>query len=340
MRNAVHILLLLAFLMLAAISCTHKDLCLHHPHEVKLKVEFNWQNAPEANPLGMCVFFYPVEGGDPRRVDFKGTQGGYVELTVGKYHVISYNNDTEVAQFYNTNKFETHGAYTREGSVLEPALGNTTARAPRAEGSEEEKVVITPDMIWGCTAFDVEVTETGVSYSCVPFISKGDPVNVQVEEHVITLYPDDLLCHYSYEIRNVQNLKHATQMCASLSGMAGGTTLSTLELHKEPVTLPLEAKINRETSTITGEFLTFGHHLENDDPHKMLLYVWMDSGEKYYFGSDDEDFDVTTQVHSAPNPKRVHLIIDGLELPKPIENGGGYKPTVDDWESVYEDILM
>lgn len=337
MRKICTFLVLMAFLL---VSCAHKDFCLHHPHEVKLKVEFNWQNAPDANPQGMCVFFYPVDGEGYTRMDFKGLDGGYIELSVGKYHVISYNNDTEIAMFANNNDFKTHNAYTREGSVLEPALGNSAARAPRVDGSEDEKVVITPDMIWGCNAYDVEVTETGISYNCVPFTSKGDAVSVTKEEHVITLYPDDLLCHYSYEIRNVNNLKHATQMCASLSGMSGGITLSSLALHKECVTLPLEAKINRETSTITGEFLTFGHHLENVAPHKMLLYVWMDDGQKLYFGSDDENFNLTDQVHDAPNPKRVHLIIDGLNLPRPIENGNGYNPTVDDWENVYEDILM
>lgn len=335
------VITILALLPLLVVSCTHKELCLHHPHEVKLKVEFNWQNAPEADPLGMCVFFYPVDGGSYTRVDFRGTTGGYVELSVGKYHVITYNNDTEVAQFANRDDFATHYAYTREGSVLEPAVGSAASPAPRAGGAEEERVVITPDEIWGCTSIDVEVTETGVSYICVPFISKGEQVKVEsVEEHVITLYPDDLLCHYSYEIRNVSNLKHATQMCASLSGMSGVVTLSTTELHKEPVTLPLEANINRESATITGEFYTFGHHTDNDDPHKMLLYVWLDDGQKIYFGADDDNFDVTDQVHNAPNPKRVHLIIDKLDLPQPIENGHGYKPTVDDWESVYEDVWM
>lgn len=336
MRKAVYILL--AFMTLSLASCNHKHLCLHHPHDIKLKVEFNWQNAPDANLLGMCVFFYPVDGGDPRRVDFKGTQGGYVELTVGKYHVLTYNNDTEAILFAN-GSFAKHRAYTREGNILEPVLGSS-AGAPRASGTEEEKVVITPDMLWGTTSLDVEITDEGLCYTCIPFNENATHQKVESKEYVITLYPREFLCHYSYEIRNVQNLKHASQMCASLSGMSGGMTLASEELFSQPVTLPLEARINRENSTITGEFYTFGHHLENSAPHKMLLYVWMDSGEKYYFGADDPDFDVTSQVHSAPNPKRVHLIIDGLDLPKPIENGGGFKPTVDDWEEVQQDITM
>lgn len=338
MKKTIQILL--AVISFAAISCTHDKLCVHHPHGVKLKVEFNWQNAPDANPLGMCVFFYPVEGGEPRRMDFKGTEGGYIELSVGKYHLLTYNNDTEAIMFANTDGFSTHQAYTRDGDLFEPVLGSAANSAPRAKDTEDQRVVITPEMLWGCTSLEVEVKDDGIGYTCIPFREDEKYVKVESEEHVIVLYPHDMMCLYSYEIRNVQNLKHATQMCASLSGMSGGMKLAEEDLFSESVTLPLEAYINRENSTITGMFYTFGHHPENMDPHKMLLYVWMDSGEKYYFGSDSDKFDVTEQIHNAPNPRRVHLIIDGLDLPKPIENGNGYKPTVDDWESVYEDIVM
>lgn len=325
-------------LLLLPVSCHHKDFCLKHPHIVTLRVEFNWQNAPDANPLGMCVWFYPQEGGEPRRFDFRGTQGGNIELTVGKYHVMTYNNDTEAILFGNTGSFGKHQAYTREGNLFEPVLGSS-AGAPSSAGTEEEKVVITPDMLWGCTSLDVEITDEGMSYTCIPFKENQTPQKVESKEYVITLYPDDLMCLYSYEIRKVENLEMATQMCASLSGMAGGVTLATEELYNKSVTLPLEARINRDSSKITGRFYTFGHHPQNADPHKMLLYVWMQGGEKYYFGEGSDRFNVTDQIHSAPNKRRVHIIIDGLELPKAM-GGDDWKVSVDDWEVIYEDIPM
>ena len=133
-------------------SCTHKELCYHHPHQARIKVEYNWQNAPDANPLGMCVFFYPVDGGNVRRADFKGTTGGYIELTTGKYNVITFNNDTEGVMFGNQGSFENHSAYTREGDLFEPVLGSAANSAPRAKGEEDQRVTITPDMLWGCTS--------------------------------------------------------------------------------------------------------------------------------------------------------------------------------------------
>ncbi len=331
--------ILILFILPVLLSCTHKELCIHHPHEVTLRVEFNWQNAPDANPQGMCVFFYPVDGGDPRRMDFKGTQGGNIQLNVGKYHVLTYNNDTEAILFAN-GSFEKHRAYTREGNILEPVLGSS-AGVPRASGTDEEKVVITPDMLWGCTSLDVEITDAGICYTCIPYNENETQQQVESEEYVITLYPHELMCHYSYEIRNVENLDKATQMCASLSGMAGGMTLASEELFTNCVTLPLEANIERDSCRITGEFFTFGHHTQNTAPHKMLLYVWMKNGDKLYFGEGSEKFNVTEQIHNAPNKRRVHIIIDGLDLPVSIDgNDSDWELTVDDFEEVFEDVLM
>lgn len=330
------IVCLLAALLLCT-ACEHKELCYQHPHVVTLKVEFDWRDAPEASPAGMCVYFYPLEGGGARRFDFNNMRGGEVELTVGKYVALCYNNDTEVAQFYNTDDYLTHGVFTREGNPLEPIYGNAASYAPRAKGTEDERVVICPDMMWGCNATEIEVSDEGVSYVCVPWDEAGETVPT-FDEQVITFYPHELVCTYTYEVRNVTNLKHMTQMCGTLSGMSGVLTLSSEELGRECVTLPFES-VSDGVSTVTGKFYTFGHHAENPDPHRMVFYVVMDDGGKYCY-KDGDKLDVTTQVHEAPDQRHVHIIIDGLDLPQPIENGHGFDPSVDDWEVVEEEIEL
>jgi hypothetical protein len=121
--------------------------------------------------------------------------------------------------------------------------------------------------------------------------------------------------------------------------MSGGINLSTQRLFSESITLPLESSFDK-ISTIKGSFITFGHHEENPDPHRMLLYVWMDDGQKLLYGSDIDRFDVTDQIHNAPDKRRVHIVIEGLDLPQPIENGHGFNPSVDDWDVVEGDIMM
>ena len=125
-----HWLWLAAALLLLA-SCEHKELCFHHPHTVRVRVAFDWRDAPQADPDGMCVYFYPEEGGEGRRFDFSNTTGGEVELGVGRYRVVCYNNDTEIVEFSATGDFAAHGVFTREGNVLEPIYGNGANYAPR-----------------------------------------------------------------------------------------------------------------------------------------------------------------------------------------------------------------
>ena len=324
--------------LLVFTSCEHKELCYYHPHAAKVRVEFDWRDAPQADPDGMCVYFYPIEGGGGYRFDFSNAIGGEVDLRVGKYLVLCYNNDTEAVEFYNTDDFWTHGIYTREGSVLEPIYGNGANYAPRSRGTEDERVVICPDMMWGCTATEVEITDSGISYVLAPYEDGMEPVPVESEEYVIKLYPHELVCTYTYEVRNVKNLKHMTQMSGTISGMAGRMTLSSEELDDECVTLPFGAQSDGK-STVTGMFYTFGHNTANPDPHKMVFYVVMDDGAKYCY-KDSENLDVTMQVHNAPDYRHVHLIIDGLDLPQPIENGSGFDPSVDDWEVVEEEIKL
>ncbi len=313
--------IILGVLPFVLVSCTHKELCWQHPHTMSVRVDFDWSEAPEANPDGMCVFFYPVDGGQPRRFDFKGMDGGAVELTVGRYKALCYNNDTESTLFSGKETFGGHSAYTRTGGILEPMYGNGASySAPRAKGSGDEDVRICPDMLWGDDLPEVEVYDT------------------PGREQLITLYPEELVCTYTYEVLNVTNLKHMTQMSGTLSGMAGEMAIAGGTLGRDCVTVPFESAVG-SPSSVVGRFCTFGHHPDNADPHLMVFYVVMDDGAKYCF-KDRDNLDVTAQVHSAPDRRHVHIVIDGLELPQPIENGHGFSPSVDDWDEVEQEIVM
>ena len=156
------------WLLLAAVwtltACEHKELCYEHPHIATIYVDFDWRDAPDASPAGMCVFFYPEDKEErARRYDFQGTTGGQIDIPVGHYRVLCYNNDTEAVLFDGTDDFYAHKAFTREGSIFESIYGNSATSAPRAAGTEEERVVISPDMMWGCTATEVEINEQGIA---------------------------------------------------------------------------------------------------------------------------------------------------------------------------------
>ena len=342
---------LIALLLLPVITgCDHKDLCYHHKHMVKLRLEFDWSDCEDPErPDGMCVFFYPEEPGlEIRRFDFTGLHGGEISIAAGRYRLLTYNNDTESVLFRGMDVHSTHEVYTRTGGLFESvARGNLSNKGiPRAEGTEEEDVVICPDMMWGCSAIDVKISEQGVSYICIPVKDKDEWVGRPpiVTESTIILYPHELTCIYTYEIRNVKNINNFYQATASLSGMAPNLMLAEEEMGRKPVTLPFEA-YSDGVSKITGRFITFGHHAELPDPHRMMLYVWTKDGKAYSFGSESPRFNVTDQVHSAPIRRHVHLIIDGLDIPTPIDPPtpdvpGDFNPDIDDWGEVFKDIFI
>lgn len=315
---------------MALCSCNHKDLCYGHHHTRALHLSFDWRDAPDASPEGMCVYFHPLDGqtAPERRFDFAGLDGGDIELAQGIYNVICYNNDTEAIQLRGTSKFDTHEAFTREGNIFEPIYGSGAQYSQNAVATDE-RVVICPDMLWGCNQLDVEISDNGITYNApysrAYYINNADTIN---------LFPHELVCHYSYEIRHVKNLKYATQMCATLSSMAPSLFLGSEEVSDEPVTIPFAAKSDG-TSKITGQFLTFGYSPKNTKPHKFVLYVWFKDGGKYYY-----TFDVTQQIESAPDKRHVHLIMDGLDFPQPIGGGSGLEPSVDGWTEVIDDIYM
>lgn len=318
-------------------SCDHKELCYEHEHKTKLTVVYDWSEAPDANPAGMCVFFYSTDrAGEYHRFDFPNAKGGDIELPEGNYTLITYNNDTEAVQFSDTNDFDGHKAFTRDGDILEPMYGNGVTSS--ATDDLDERVVITPDGLWGCSATDIRITEHGVIREYVHGLD-DTRADGDTEDQVITLRPTDKLCHYSYEVRNVRNGKYISKISGSLSGMSGAMNMKDESLDSEPVTLPVPGQVNGAGDKVTGSFLTFGHNPSNGKAHKMAFYVVMDDGGKYVY-RDMPNLDVTQQVDTAADRRHVHIIIDGLDLPTPMKDGGEFTPTVDEWGVTEEDLKI
>lgn len=325
---------------IATTSCDHKDLCYGHEHMTKLRVLYDWSDAPEANPAGMCVFFYSVDNGNYYRFDFSNTVGGEIELPQGEYRVITYNNDTELVRFSASNDYDAHTAYTRTADLLEPLYGNGVKSTAKTENGEA--VVMTPDDLWGCHVEEVVVLEHGVHYTFTRYDdSRGDAANKpdSVDYQTILLYPHDMLCHYSYEVRNVENVEKVNRVSASISGMSGTMKMSDESLDTKPITLPVEGHAEAAARKITGRFLTFGQNASISNLHKMTFYVVMNDGSKYVV-KDAPNLDVTEQVDTAPDRRHVHIIIDGLKLPDSQTGDSGWIPTVDDWGEHDEDLKI
>lgn len=306
------LLLLLAFLTLFASSCTHKELFYDQLFTVNLKVVFDWKNAPNVNHETMSLYLFPSTGGESLRYEFVDINGGTIKIPLGSYAALCLNSDTESILFQEINRYDRFVIDTRNASLLE-SLGVRSNNIPRAEGSENERVAASPDLVNSDRIDQFTLSRTEM-------------------EQTLVLYPDISVSNFTYEIRNAENLQYTSALSGSISGMVGGLFLGKNQRTEEPVTIPFEA-ISDGDSTVSGGFRSFGANMTSGRRNKLVIYAVLSDGSKRYY-----TFDVTDQIRSAPDQRNVHILLNGLPLPKPLVNGGGFQPDVDDWADVNIDI--
>lgn len=318
MKKIFHIVTMAAVLT-AATSCEHKDLCYDHSHTVDVKVAFDWKNAPGAAPASMSFYLFPAGGGEALRYDFTDCTGGTIRVPVGSYEALCLNSDTENINYRNTECRETFEVTTRAADLLSglSVLGVLSDGVPRVDGTEDERVILPPDMLWSDCVESIELKRTDGTTT-------------------VTLRPEMSVCRYSVEIRNAANLKYVSGISGSLSSMAESLYpgVGCDATCKMGATIPFDAAVSADKSTVTGGLFAFGCPSARKT-HTLTIYAVLSDESKWYY-----TFDVTDQIHSAPNQRDVHIVLDGLPLPKPIVNGGGFQPDVDDWHSVNVDIEM
>lgn len=305
--------ILQAFTILAVLvfsSCEHKELCDNHSNTAKLHVVFDWQHAPDAQPETMRLYLFPLDGGKAQPYEFPDYRGGYINVPAGRYRALCVNSDTESVLYRNIDLFDSFEAYAPDG-VLKAGF-------PRAKDASDERIAKSPDRLYSDRLEDLAIE-----------ISK--------EEQTVTLYPALSVCRYRVEIRNVSNLEHhsSERLSGSLSGLSGGLQVGRNELTSDLVTVPFNV-VSDGVSTLTAEFLAFGQAgMEGKPAHKLVIYLALPDGSK-----ESYSFDVSNQVDEAADPRDVYILLDGLSLPKPIDDGGGFHIHVDDWKDENIDIEM
>lgn len=323
MRKVIYILIAALSALMA--SCTHKELCYDHSHVVEVNVGFIWDKARQATPKSMSVYFFPESGGESIRYEFVGHNGGQVRLARGKYHAICLNSDTRNVRIDNPDDFNSFCISTKGSESMYglATFGITANDIPQVKGTEEERVVLSPEMIWSSSMTDIEI--------------KNDNQD-------IIFHPERIITNFTVEIRNVRNLKWVNGISGTISSMSGGYHSGKWSLSEECVTIPFAAVMDQEASTITGSFSSFGHCPSIDRHHFITIYAILANESKWYYS-----FDVTDQVHEPEEPEEpedpeepleIHIILEELPFPKPVVNGGGFKPEVGEWKEVEINISM
>lgn len=300
-------------LTMSMTSCRHKDLYMEDEMTSELQVVFDWQNAPDANPQSMVLYLYEEDGHSPMRFIFSNKHGGLIKAPFGTRHAICMNADnTDWACMRNHESIETFEIYTQDIEKIGTRVDNVTT-IPRPEGTENERIAATPGMLWSSRSNDIKI---------VPHSGM----------QTITMYPQEAVCHYIVDVYDVSNLDkvESSDVDATLSGMAEGYNHGQQSATNKTVSMKFDLTGNAEENNLHGEFLTFGECPTTVAKHYLTLYMVLSDGSKWY-----HSFDVTDQVTGAKDPKHVHIIVRGLDLPEPPKEGETEIHTdVNEWQPI------
>lgn len=300
-------------------SCNHKDLCFDHYHNVETEIVFDWRNAPDANPASMAAVMFDRDHiKDPMRFIFSGRNGGPVNIPEGSYDVIGLNADlNDWANFRNQPDIESVELFTNDTEKLE-AYNLMPDAIPRGRGTESERMAATPRMAWSARTDEITM-------------------NLNDKPQKIFFYPEEIVCHYTVTILDVENIENARGevIDGTLSGMAEGFLFGKKQSTDNTVTHPFTLSIDTSGNSLEGQFLTFGECPNNKQPHILTIYLFLSDGTKWYY-----NFNVTDQVTKAPDPHHVNIIVRGLSLPRPIQSDAGIHPDVNEWQTETIDISM
>ena len=304
-------------------SCEYKELCYDHSHSVQVKVAFDWTLSPEAQADGMTVLFYNLDDPttEPERYDYPGMEGGTATLYGGNWMAVAYNYDTETILYRDMQDPTTLEAYTRFSTLEESTQISTRSSMPVARGTEDEPIILEPDMLWGGAT--------------AKFTLDGSN-----KEQVITIRPEKRVKEVTIDIHNVPNLQYTGQFGGSLSGLSPSVLMQSGVISNDCVIEAFTLNVVGE-STLQMSFRIFGHcpHFKEDgdfNRHLLTIYAVLADGQQWYYTTD-----VTEQMHDPvqnPDEYHVYLNIENLPIPKPIVNGSGFQPTIDGWQG--EDITV
>lgn len=303
-------------------GCEQKDLCYDHNHASDVEVTFDWKNDTCANPSSMMTFFFPRKA-DERMLkrEFIGKGGGMAQVLVGVgYGALCFNSDTRNIQYRTIGESGSVIVSLKDAGTID-RIGVAANSLPRAKGSEEERMAMEADSLWSATS------EKDILVS----LDEHDRGDV----HHLTLCPQRRYCSYHIRFLSIENQKYiSSSLAGSLSGLAGGVSLSTGEKTEERVTVPFSLKIMDDNS-LKGTMCCLGDCAESEAPNKLVIYTILKDGTKWSYV-----FDVTDQVRKAPDPYDVEIVIDKLPIPSKIDGNSGFTPGVSDWEVIEIPIKM
>lgn len=283
-----------------------------------IDVRFDWSAAPTASPsLMMLTAFAP--DAQPVQIPLDDWNGGWVTLPENNYRLIAFNE----AETFTTegDKWDAYEICCKPTELSEfSRVFSRSTKVPRAAGTDDEEMVMEPDQLWTAADGDVRVR--------------------QPDHQVVSMTMEVATVRYRFTIRNVENIDYISEAVATLSGMALSWLPAQHRCSDRRCIIPFS--LTKSLTSLTGSVRTFGYFpTAAGTPHKLVVYMSMTNGQKYYYSFDISDMvNRSEPVIDDSGRSTVTITIDELPVPKPMTNGSGVQADVEEWQEVTIPLYM
>lgn len=346
MRQFRTISLVLALIILAS-SCQRRPFSENTTAvNMKLKIMTEVVNGADVEqPEMMRVDLFDPATGDIAYSDYIPPTGGYIYPRPGRYDLLVYNIGTESTIVRNEKNINTVEAYTNEVSAfiraqmeafLKSRAEHRKQMAAEAEarqtGGSSTKNPATKDPI-------IEGTERIVNEPDYLWVGEHDDVVIPAveldEEMVVTLevetYP--VVETWKVSVGTVEGLQWVSSITALMTGQVESAFIGTGKKSDDVVTIYFEMDKDEEKKRIVGTFNTFGKNPLYSSFLSLDINIIDNAGEQHHhhFDLTDQFFDNDEFFLEVEKP----IVVD-----EPKVEGGGFVPSVGEWEDVTTDIEL
>lgn len=324
MRTRMTAALVLTMAMLAA-SCQRRPFA-EHTTEVNLVLNVKTDiviNDEVPMPETMRIGLYETDGGSVQYTDYISSTGGLIHPKPGTYDLVVYNIGTESTQIRNEKSHDDIEAFTSEvSSFLKSQLGKFLEKRAQAQAkaepeAKEEKIVYEPDHLFVGHLRQTEIPA---------LLEDGEDIEIHLNVDAHSVVET-----WNVEIPNVDGVEYVQKAVAIISGQAGSHFIGREEDSSESVSIYFEMSVDKETGVLFGKFNTFGKHPEAQSVLSLDINLTDTGGKEHHYHFDvDSDF--------MDNPALEIVIEDEVKVEQPTGGGGGFVPTVNDWDEVKTEI--
>jgi hypothetical protein len=266
-------------------------------------IKVTWPNAVTV-PEGARAVFYPTDGSASLVFNISAT-GGTVNVPVGEYTVLLFNNDTEYTQLQNQENLSTIEAYT---SLL--------LKAEKSKSFPEQNIVNMPDLFY-------------------TYMLKGFQVKEDVTPATIEATPKAKVLNFEVLVQ-ITGLKNVSSATGYISGVAGSYFAGKDSL---PVTSSAIAFDfgQKSSSSILATVCTFGMSQTKPQANIFRLSLTLINGDSKYY-----DFDITDQLKVDLSTGLVVVTIADAIVVDDVsgDTGSGFNATVNDWTNTNADVPL